>query len=133
MPTDIKSLVETAGRAVAGAVGTAVGVAAGAADALAQKNAPRKKDVPPKVEAANEELYWREHFAAEPYYDSTFDFDEYLPAWRTGWEGRAKYPGRSFEEAEGDLQADFNWNRGQSRLLWEQAKPAVRAGFERPA
>lgn len=132
MPTDLKTIVETAGRAVAGAVGTAVGVAAGAADALAKKDAPRKT-APPKVEAANEELYWREHFAAEPYYDSTFDFDEYLPAWRTGWEGRAKYPGRSFEDAEGDLQADYHWNRGQSRLLWEQAKPAVRAGFERPA
>jgi len=124
MPTDIKTIVETAGRAVAGAVGAAVGVAAGAASAVVKKDAPRQ------VDAANEELYWREHFAAEPYYDPAFDFEEYLPAWRTGWEGRAKYPGRSFEDIERELQADYHWNRGQSRLLWEQARAAVRAGFE---
>ena len=124
MTTDLKTLVETAGRAVAGAVGAAAGIASGAAAALAGKNAPHK------VDAANEELYWREHYAAEPYYDPAFDFQEYLPAWRTGWEGRAKYPGRSFEDAERELQADYQWNRGQSRLLWEQARAAVRAGFE---
>lgn len=76
-------------------------------------------------------IYWREHYAAEPYYDASFGFEDYLPAWRTGWEGRAKYAGRSFEDAERDLQADFHWNRGESRLLWEQARAAVRAAFER--
>jgi hypothetical protein len=110
---------------VAGAVGTVAGVAAGAAAALGgNKNAPHK------VEAANEEIYWREHFASEPYYDGAFNFEEYLPAWRTGWEGRAKYAGRSFEDAERDLQADYHWNRGQSRLLWDQARPAVRAAWD---
>jgi len=122
----IKTIVETAGKAVAGAVGTAAGVAAGAAESLTTaRSAP-----PPKVEPANEELYWREHFAAEPYYDPAFDFEEYLPAWRTGWEGRAKYVGRRFEDVERELQSDYQWNRGQSRLLWDQARAAVRAGFE---
>ena len=37
----------------------------------------------------------------------------------------------SFEQAERDLQSDFHWNRGQSRLLWEQARDAVRAAFVR--
>lgn len=46
-------------------------------------------------------------------------------------EGVGKYPGKSFEQAEHDLQADFHWNRGQSRLLWEQARDAVRAAFVR--
>jgi len=122
--SELKKMVETAGRAVAGAVGAAAGVAAGAAAALTGQQGPHK------VEAANEELYWREHFANEPYYDTAFDFEEYLPAWRTGWEGRAKYAGRSFEDAERELQADYHWNRGQSRLLWDQARPAVRAAWD---
>lgn len=122
---DRKTIVENAGRAVAGAVGTVAGVAAGVASALVGKPEPRK------VDAGIEESYWREHFAAEPYYDPTYAFEDYLPAWRTGWEGIGKYPGRGFEDAERDLQQDFHWNRGQSRLLWEQARAAVRAAFER--
>jgi hypothetical protein len=119
MATPIKSIVKT----VAGVMGTAAGVAVG----LTGRSAPRK------VDAANEELYWREHFAAEPYYDGNFGFEDYLPAWRTGWEGRAKYAPRSFEAAERDLQADFHWNRGQSRLRWEEARQAVHAAWDHAA
>jgi hypothetical protein len=80
-----------------------------------------------------EELYWREHHASEPYFDGAqFAFEDYLPAWQTGWEGRMKYAGRSFDDAMRELQQDFNWNRGKSRLLWEQARDAVKASFERP-
>jgi hypothetical protein len=125
MATDIKSLFETAGRAVGTLVGTAAGVAAAAASTLVGK-APA-----PKVDPVTEEVYWREHYAAEPYYDANFNFEDYLPAWRTGWEGRAKYAGRSFEDAERELEADFHWNRGRSRLLWQQARAAVRAAFVR--
>jgi hypothetical protein len=124
---DMKRIVESAGRAVGTVVGTAAGVAAGAAQALVGK-VPERKPVDPMAE----ELYWREHHASEPYFDGfNFAFEDYLPAWRTGWEGRAKYPGRTFDDAMRDLQQDFNWNRGKSRLLWEQARAAVRASFER--
>ena len=127
-----KTIVENAGRAVAGAVGTVAGVAAGVASALAGKAEELVgKPEPRKVDAGIEESYWREHFATEPYYDPTYSFEDYLPAWRTGWEGIGKYPGRGFEDAERDLQQDFHWHRGQSRLLWNQARAAVRAAFER--
>ena len=97
---------------------------AGAAAALG-------KSEPRKVDPVIEEAHWREHFASEPYFDASYAFEDYLPAWRTGWEGVGKYGGRTFEDAERDLQSDFHWNRGQSRLLWDQAKPAVKAAFER--
>jgi hypothetical protein len=83
------------------------------------------------VDAANEELYWREHFAGEPYYDAAFALEDYLPALRTGWEGRARHGRRRFEDVEQDLQTEFHRNRGQSRLPWDQARDAVRAAFER--
>ena len=125
MADEFKRIVETAGKTVAGAIGTAAGIAAGTAAALAGKNPERKK-----VEPANEELYWREHFAAEPYVETAYQFEDYLPAWRTGWEGRGKYAGRGFDEVLRDLEGDFYWNRGKSRLTWQQAVPAVRAGWE---
>ncbi len=125
MADELKRIVETAGKTVAGAIGTAAGIAAGTAAALAGKNPERKK-----VEPANEELYWREHFAGEPYVETAYQFEDYLPAWRTGWEGRGKYQGRGFDEVLRDLEGDFYWNRGKSRLTWQQAVPAVRAGWE---
>ena len=129
MATDIKGIVEGATKVVGTVVGTAAGIAAGAAQALVGK-APSG---PKPVDAMAEELYWREHFAAEPYFDAThYSFEDYLPAWRTGWEGKAKYAGRSFEDAERELQQDWNWNRSKScPLLWDQARAAVRAAFER--
>jgi len=133
MANDMKGLVETGVRTMAGlvgtAAGTAVGVAAGVVSALTGKSGARDAS---SVDPAAQELYWREHFAAEPYYDASYSFEDWLPAWRTGWEGRAKYAGRRFEDVERELQADFHWNRGKrSLLLWSQARDAVRAAFER--
>ena len=129
MATDLKGLVAGATKVVGTVVGTAAGVAAGAAQALVGKSPRQSQGVDPMAE----ELYWREHFAAEPYFDGAhYSFDDYLPAWRTGWEGKGKYAGRTFEDAERELQQDWNWNRPKaSTLLWDQARPAVRAAFER--
>jgi hypothetical protein len=117
----VRDAVQTAGRAMA----SAVGFAAGAAASVARR--------PGKVDPAAQERYWLENYANEPYYDSNYSFEDYLPAFRTGWEGRAKYAGRSFEDVEKDLTADFHWNRGQSRLVWDQARHAVRAAWDRIA
>jgi hypothetical protein len=127
MATDIKGIIEGAARAAGTVVGTAAGMAAGAAQALVGKTAQ-----PKEVDPIAEELYWREHYASEPYFDgANFGFEDYLPAWQTGWEGRSKYAGRTFEDAARELEKDFHWNRGSSRLLWGQAREAVRAAFER--
>jgi hypothetical protein len=125
MANEIKDIVKSVAGVVGTAAGTAVGLAAGAAAAIAGKTPTGTLD--PQAE----ELYWREHFAAEPYYDPNFAFEDYLPAWRAGWEGRAKYAGRTFAEAERELKADFHWSRGESRLLWDQARDAVRAAWDR--
>jgi hypothetical protein len=100
-------------------------MAAGAVSALVGK-APAAQ-----LDPASEELYWREHHASEPYFDRNFAFEDYLPAWRVGWEGRGRHAGRKFEDVEDDLKAEFHWNRGSSRLLWDQARAAARAAFER--
>jgi uncharacterized protein YcfJ len=114
-----------AGTAVAGPVGTVVGAAVGAiAGGLMGKGVGEMVD--PTVEDA----YWREAHRNEPYYTEGRDFDYYGPAYRAGYEGRVKYDGRTFDEVESDLQADYARYRGND-MNWEEVRPASRAAWDR--
>ena len=111
---------------VAGPVGTAVGAAVGAiVGGLAGKA------VAERIDPTAEEAYWRTQYTREPYYERGYTFDDYYPAYRTGWEGRARYAGRSYEDVERDLQRDYTRNRGSSQLDWGRNRHAVRAAWDR--
>jgi hypothetical protein len=115
----LRGAAETVGKAAA----DAVGVAAEAAAALAGRRTA-------KVDASAEERYWLENYTEQPYYDANYTFEDYLPAYRAGWQARARFPNSSFEELERELQREYGWNRGESRLLWEHARQAMRAAWE---
>ena len=119
----------TAGAAigsVAGPVGTVIGAAVGAiAGGLAGKGVAEMVD--PTVEDA----YWRGQYSKEAYYSSGKNFDYYAPAYRTGYEGRAKYDGRTFDDVESDLQADYAKYRGGDMSSWDEVRPATRAAWDR--
>ena len=83
------------------------------------------------LDPAGEEAYWRENYASQPYYDAAYTYDDYHPAYRAGWEGRARYEGHSFPEVERELRADYERRRGGSRLDWERCREAVRAAWNR--
>ncbi len=83
------------------------------------------------IDPAAEEAYWRENYHAQPYYEAGLAYEDYHPAYRTGWEGRARHEGRSFEEVERQLEADYNRNRGSSRLAWDKCRRAARAAWDR--
>ena len=111
---------------VAGPVGTAVGAAVGAiVGGLAGKAAAEKID--PTVE----EAYWKENYRDEAYYQEGLSYDHYAPAYQTGYEGRAKYQGRAFEDVENDLETDYAHRKGNSSLAWDQARPAAHAAWHR--
>ena len=111
---------------VAGPIGTLVGAAAGAViGGLAGKAVAEVVD--PTVEDA----YWKTNYAAEPYYDRTYTYDDYAPAYRTGYSARTKYAGRRFDEIERNLETDYNSVRGTSKLGWDKAKHASRAAWDR--
>jgi hypothetical protein len=78
-----------------------------------------------------EDAYWRENYTTRPYYKKGATYETYQPAYRTGYEGRTRYTGRSFEEAETDLRSDYERNRGASSLTWEHAKDATRDAWHR--
>ncbi len=115
-----------AGTAVAGPAGTLVGAVVGViAGGLAGKA------VGESVNPTDEDLYWRGRFSAEPYYVSGRLYDDYAPAYRTGYEARGELADQSFEQAEADLQRRFDSYRGESKLDWAQARPATRAAWDR--
>ncbi|MGV3773663.1 MAG: hypothetical protein ACO1QB_12235 [Verrucomicrobiales bacterium] len=116
------------GAAVGGPIGAAVGLAAGAiAGGLAGKGAAEA------VNPTAEEAYWRDNYSNQPYYDKSYTYDDYAPAYRTGYEGYSRYAGtgKTYDAVENDLRSDYERSRGRSRLDWERARSATRAGWHR--
>lgn len=126
--------VGAAGGAAAGAtigslggpVGTLVGAAiGGVAGGLAGKGAAEA--VNPTVEDA----HWRETYPSRPYADPASGYDTYAPAYRYGWESATTRTGRTFEEAESDLERGWDQAKGESELGWDKAKHATRDAWHR--
>jgi phage tail tape-measure protein len=111
---------------VAGPAGTLAGAAVGAVvGGLAGKAVAEKID--PTVEDA----YWRDNYRSQPYYKSEYGYDDYAPAYRTGYNARAQNPDRDFEDVESDMEASYNKTKGSSRLGWDRARLASRAAWDR--
>lgn len=75
--------------------------------------------------------YWRDQYKNEPYVTKGEKFEEYSPAYRTGYEGRSQYAGQRFEDVETSLERDYMNNRGDSTLGWDKARQACRAAWDR--
>jgi hypothetical protein len=123
----------------AGPLGAAVGAVAGsiAGGILGHRLAERMHPSvagPVEIDAGPhyEELEssWRKQFAEHQYPGEFRTFEDYLPAYRYGYESRARYPGVRFEEIEPDLEWRWEVVRGSSPLTWEEARVAVRDAWE---
>jgi uncharacterized protein YcfJ len=111
---------------VAGPVGTAVGMAAGAiAGGLAGKS------VAEKIDPTVEDTYWRTTYISRSYVDKDSQYDIYQSAYRTGYEGYGRYPGKRYEEVESDLQRDYEKTRRTAGLEWSKAKHATKDAWLR--
>jgi hypothetical protein len=115
-----------AGGAVAGPVGAVVGaVAGGIVGGLAGKS------IAESIDPTAEDAYWRDNYASRPYYDSSHTYDDYAPAYRHGWESRARYTDKTFEDVEPDLRRDWDSVKADSRLSWDRARHATRDAWDR--
>lgn len=83
------------------------------------------------LDAAAEDAYWREAYSRERHYDPAYRYDDYAPAYRTGYEGAARYAGQSFDAAEPRLREDYSRLRGSSALEWEHARLSARSAWDR--
>jgi hypothetical protein len=115
-----------AGGALGGPVGAVVGaVVGGVAGGLAGKAIAESID--PTIEYG----YWEAEYENRPYYDKDVDYDTYAPAYRHGWEGRARHADRTYDEAEADLRREWEESEFKDKLDWEKARPATRDAWHR--
>ena len=111
---------------VRGPVGTAAGAAVGAVvGGLAGQAAGEA------IDPTKEDEYWAEQYEHEPYYEQGRSYEDYAPAYRAGYEGRMRYQGRKFDEAEGDLRKEYEGANSKSSLGWDKARHASRAAWNR--
>ena len=119
----------TAGAAI-GAVGGPVGMVVGGAIG-AVVGGLGGKAVGEAVNPTAEDAHWRSNYANESYVKPGHGYEDYSPAYQLGYSNRAQYQGKSFEQAETSLASDWERTKGQSRLAWQDAKPAAQAAWHR--
>jgi hypothetical protein len=123
-----------AGGAIAGATAGGLGGPAGAAIGAAVgavAGALGGKAIADRINPDAEQEHWRQNYSTRPYVASGATYDDYGPAYKLGYERYADYHGRPFEEAEPELQRDWDTQRGTSRLAWNDARHATRDAFNR--
>jgi hypothetical protein len=127
--------VGTAGGGVAGAaIGAAVGGPLGAAVGAVVggvAGAYSGRGVAEAVNPTEEEKYWRENHDTQTWAQDKSSFEHFAPAYRTGYEGAAKYAGRHYHEIEADLALDYERNDANPAIPWDRARPAVRAAWDK--
>jgi hypothetical protein len=84
-----------------------------------------------RAKAAEEDAYWRDNYRFRPYADENVGYDQYRPAYRYGYEARARFVGQRWAEVERDLERGWREGRGTSRLCWNDARDAVKDAWHR--
>ena len=116
------------GAVVGGPVGAIIGAVVGAVGGgLAGKSAA--ESINPTVE----DEYWRTNHATQPYVEPGRQYEDYQPAYRTGYEayGRHAENKKTFDEVEPELKSEYEKSHSTTGLAWDKAKPATRAAWDR--
>lgn len=125
------------GSASAGTAGAAIGAMAGPAGAIAGAVVGAVvggligHGVAEAIDPTVEHEYWRDNYRNRPYVDKEASYDEYAPAYQYGWESRVRFQDKTFEQAESEMERDWESRRGGCRLNWSEARNAVRDGWDR--
>ena len=120
------------GAAIGGPIGAPVGaVIGGIVGAVGGGYAG--KGIAESINPTEENAFWESNYRGASYYEDDYDYTDYSPAYRTGYEGYGRYAasGRDYKDVESDLERDYTSNRGSSRLGWDKAKTATRDAWDR--
>lgn len=120
------------GAAIGGAVGGPVGAVVGAAVG-AVVGGLGGKAVAESINPTIEDDYWRNNYASRPYYEQGRTFEDYQPAYRTGYEGYSRYylTGKTYDQVEPQLRSDYEKSHSRAGLAWEKAKHATRDAWDK--
>lgn len=77
-----------------------------------------------------DEAHYRDMFRDAPYYSTGRNWRDYAPAYRYGHRARDEHPDEHFEEVEPQLARDWQQSKADSRLLWTEARGAVRDAWQ---
>ena len=83
------------------------------------------------TEWTTESTYWRDNYRSRPYYSADRDFTYYEPAYRYGHESATRYRGKSWDDAQRDLERDWDNYQLRGKLAWHEIKDAVRDAWNR--
>lgn len=122
------AIATAVGGAFGGPVGAVVGAAIGAVSGGLLGKAAAEA-VNPTVE----DEYWRANYATRPYVRPEHRYEDYEPAYQTGYEGYRRHveTGRRYDEVEPELQADYERRHAGRGMAWENAKHATRDAWDR--
>ena len=109
----------------AGPVGTAVGAVVGGVAGYAAGGA-----IAESVNPNEYDDHFRSSYSAAPYYSDRYTWNDYQPAYQYGYNTFGQYKGQRFEDVEPQLEREWNTVRGQSSMAWNDAKGAVREGWD---
>ncbi|WP_194052443.1 hypothetical protein [Nodosilinea sp. LEGE 06152] len=121
------------GTAIGGIAGGPVGAAVGAAVGAVAGGLANEGMTTGHADPIAEEKYWRDNYRHQPYARSGYGYDDYSPAYRTGYEGYSRYSsqGLNFGQAEPHLRRDYDRHNRSGRLDWNQAKQAIHDAWYR--
>jgi len=122
-----------AGAATGSAAGVIVGPVGGAIGAVVGGiiGGLTGSEIAEQLNPSAEEYYWETNYSSRPYVTAGTDYESYRPAYRTGIDAARKFQGRTFDEIEPELRANWGVNRGSSNLQWDQARHASRDAYDR--
>lgn len=74
-------------------------------------------------------VWWEENYSTRPYVKKGEEFSTYEPAYRSGLEAARLNKGKDFQSLAPSIENNWNIDRGDSELEWEDARPAVEDAY----
>jgi hypothetical protein len=78
----------------------------------------------------DEDRYWRDNYTTRPYARDR-KYESLSGGYRYGFEAANRYPGRSWNEVESDLERGWSQYEHRGQSTWAQVKEAARDAWDR--
>jgi hypothetical protein len=87
---------------------------------------------PTQTPQISDDNYWQQNHISLPNHETEAYPEVLQPAYQAGHEGYDRYSGKSFDEAETELQSDYAQlaQKGGISVPWQNAKDAAREAWD---